>query len=656
MKQVHFCISSICHFLAALTRLKPGSRVEHGRLRDFVKRGKKTAAKPLPLAEGSDVESTHHTTTSSGNDPRRVPLGPKDGSTVESSMTATSSLAQTAEKRHPLRRTVSNMEEILPYLRSHESATQSRTLDHGIHPGEPRLKKPVFKVNDFGRRESTPLSHSSDERAYMPHLMKRSTSNSKPLPRPLDGYRSQLDVIYEDGTSDLRLAIPDELSRKAIEITKTFNIQQKPIGHGNYGQVYLARKKASPSDYVVIKRAISGKGDQGDLIGTVEADPYNELPILAKLGNQHPNIIKMIGISVESIQKKIKARIKRMWTVVKPRSAGEETGPVVKGERQHKAFDTGRGPESTDVPLRKRKIKIALRSTVQDDALTPTTDASTSDKVASRVDGLESSSSSQLEAPHDMASSFGLRLRDYRSPDLIFEYIRGGTLANWIDMNRLNFPLLVIQSPELKRIFRGLLSALVYLESKHVLHRDIKPDNVLLRGDRTAVLADFGSAIDLDNRGAERYGLVKRVYATWYRAPEIYIQAEKIRKMRSRKGSVSLGLSAPVLPSRIEPHVHYGYPAEIWATGIILLEIMAGPTFFLTADMSEARVFSAIKEHLEWSIDAENRVTLSLFLLQLKGRVNNDDAFLLLLGMLTWDPNQRGTAKQLLKSPYLKAK
>ena len=70
-------------------------------------------------------------------------------------------------------------------------------------------------------------------------------------------------------------------------------------------------------------------------------------------------------------------------------------------------------------------------------------------------------------------------------------------------------------------VMRQLASAVGYLHDKGILHRDIKPQNVLLDKDGSLKLSDFGLAKDL-SASSKAYSLVGSPY---YIAPEL-IQLE----------------------------------------------------------------------------------------------------------------------------------
>ena len=73
------------------------------------------------------------------------------------------------------------------------------------------------------------------------------------------------------------------------------------------------------------------------------------------------------------------------------------------------------------------------------------------------------------------------------TPYMIVEYVPGGSLAN-----RLNGPQLD-QASALKYL-RGIASGLDHAHGLGIVHRDVKPANVLLEKDDTPVIADFGLA------------------------------------------------------------------------------------------------------------------------------------------------------------------
>jgi len=73
------------------------------------------------------------------------------------------------------------------------------------------------------------------------------------------------------------------------------------------------------------------------------------------------------------------------------------------------------------------------------------------------------------------------------TPYMIVEYVPGGSLADRLGRGPLD------HSTSLKYL-RGIAAGLDYAHSMGVVHRDVKPANVLLTMDDTPVLADFGLA------------------------------------------------------------------------------------------------------------------------------------------------------------------
>lgn len=120
---------------------------------------------------------------------------------------------------------------------------------------------------------------------------------------------------------------------------------------------------------------------------------------------------------------------------------------------------------------------------------------------------------------------------------LVMPLIRGTTLAR-----------LVAQGPvaplEVKRIGKALSEALVHIHARGIVHRDVKPSNVLLAEDGTPYLADFGFAHAHDSPALTATDCI--VGTAGYLAPE-----------------QATGL--PVTPA-----------VDVYALGLVLLEALTG--------------------------------------------------------------------------------
>lgn len=96
---------------------------------------------------------------------------------------------------------------------------------------------------------------------------------------------------------------------------------------------------------------------------------------------------------------------------------------------------------------------------------------------------LEAKTIARLQHPHI------LPLYDYGVEDdilyLVMAYIEGGSLSGKIKRGNL-------QLKEIERLLRQIATAMDYAHRQGIVHRDIKPDNILLDKEGNALLADFG--------------------------------------------------------------------------------------------------------------------------------------------------------------------
>jgi len=154
-------------------------------------------------------------------------------------------------------------------------------------------------------------------------------------------------------------------------------------------------------------------------------------------------------------------------------------------------------------------------------------------------------------------------------PCLTLEWIDGGTLADNISSGPL-------PSGEIKRIAEAVLSGLDTVHSHGLLHRDLKPDNILLGNDGRIVLADFSLAGFDSLKGLTGHGAL--VGSPAYMAPEL-IEGEDASKQ-----------------------------SDLWGLGIVLLEALTGSNPFAATDplmsLEKLRTVDPPKLKSRTSIDA----------------------------------------------------
>ena len=102
-------------------------------------------------------------------------------------------------------------------------------------------------------------------------------------------------------------------------------------------------------------------------------------------------------------------------------------------------------------------------------------------------------------------------------PYIVMEYVEGMPITHWCDLKR--------HSTEMRlKIFLQVCDAIQYAHQNLVIHRDIKPGNILVRPDNSVKLLDFGIAKLLTADGtaapAEKTATSMRLMTPQYASPE----------------------------------------------------------------------------------------------------------------------------------------
>jgi serine/threonine protein kinase len=165
----------------------------------------------------------------------------------------------------------------------------------------------------------------------------------------------------------------------------------------------------------------------------------------------------------------------------------------------------------------------------------------------------------------------------YFSPDagiaiLVFEWIKGPSLRALVNANPDGLPRKVTAAAA-----RQLCKGLGYLHQHGVIHRDIKPDNVLITEQGTVKLCDFGIAI-LATHNNEASNITARgsfVGTLRYASPEM---------VNSQ---------------------HYGPASDVYALGMTVLEMLGwnpfpdSSVFFLLKEIMNGVVVKELPQGLE---------------------------------------------------------
>ncbi|GAV66483.1 Pkinase domain-containing protein [Cephalotus follicularis] len=206
---------------------------------------------------------------------------------------------------------------------------------------------------------------------------------------------------------------------------------------------------------------------------------------------------------------------------------------------------------------------------------------------------------------------------------LVFEFMETDLEAVIRDRN------IFLSPADIKTYLQMTLKGLAYCHKKWVLHRDMKPNNLLIGSNGLLKLADFGLARIF---GSPDRRFTHQVFARWYRAPELLFGTKQ-----------------------------YGAGVDVWAAACIFAELLLRRPFLQgSSDIDQlGKIFAAfgtptpsqwpdmiyLPDYVEYQFVPAPPLR-SLF------PMASDDALDLLSKMFTYDPNSRISVQQALDHRY----
>lgn len=185
-----------------------------------------------------------------------------------------------------------------------------------------------------------------------------------------------------------------------------------------------------------------------------------------------------------------------------------------------------------------------------------------------------------------------------------------------------------------------LMRGLKYIHSAGVIHRDIKPQNLLVNDKCELRICDFGLATVKNERINATYDLTPYVVTRWFRAPELLLKYQT---------------------------KNYNSKIDMWSAGCVLAELYLRKVLFGEKDLGKqvqrfVALLGPLPQHLMEQIKDQSVRTFLNDCVKKTKRVSFEelfpgiekDALDLMRRLLCYDPAERISAEEAMEHPFFK--
>lgn len=202
------------------------------------------------------------------------------------------------------------------------------------------------------------------------------------------------------------------------------------------------------------------------------------------------------------------------------------------------------------------------------------------------------------------------------------------------DLSKIIYSGIQFSGFHIQNFVYQILCGLKYIHSADVIHRDLKPGNILVNSQGTIKICDFGLArgINPNNHPLHPMPITNYVATRWYRAPEVILSSAA-----------------------------YSKSIDIWAVGCIVAELYGRkPLFMGMDDVDQLRRICKVIGHPDktvlrkrnWKLPFELNMGIKCAPFSCMYIFACADAVNLLESLLLWDPDSRLTVSEAIEHTF----